>query len=608
MIKNLLKVDLTSASLEMVTIPREWSLDYLGGSGLGVRILWDYLRPELDPLDPINPLLFMNGPLTGTAGPTTGRFVICGRSPQTGIWGEANIGGFVGPELRFAGFDGVLISGKSPAPVYLWIHNQKVELRSANQIWGIADTYETQRILRQETGEPHAKIACIGLAGENGVAYAGIFSDHGRAAARTGLGTLMGSKNLKALAVRGTGKIELANPEEYRKRRVDANKTLLQENMTAVYKSTGTAGAADYLQMLGDMPQKYWTGAVFEGASKISGSEMAETILVGTAACQGCVIACGRVVDVPDGPYAAQGKTKGPEYETVCSFGSQLLVDDLAQITALGNLCDRLGLDTISAGNTLALAYLMFERGILTEGDTGGLQLIWGDASPCFQLLEMTARHQGIGAWLAMGSKRFAEHYGCEDLAVHIHGLEVAMHDPRAFSGQALAYLTSPRGACHNQGDYFTVEMGGSVDEIDVPMTDRFEDLGKAQYVARHQYWRTVTNSLVYCFFAAVSPTTILQLTNLAIGTNMTLGDLLRIGQRSWNLKRAYNCRLGLDLKNEKLPRLLLESLPDGGQMGHVPDVENMLKEYYEVCGWNRTSGWPLPQTLATLGLEFASP
>ena len=602
----LLLVDLTTQAIDRKEIPSEWLVDFIGGSGLGVRILWDFLRPDLDPLAPENPLLWINGPLTGTAGPTTGRFTICGRSPQTGLWGESNIGGFVGPELRFAGYYGVFITGRSPKPVYIWIHNEKVELRNADHLWGKTDIYETQRVIRAEIGETQAKVASIGLAGENGVAFSGIFSDHGRTAARTGMGTLMGSKNLKALAVRGTGKISIENPEVYKKLRVEANKNLLQENLTSVFKATGTSGSAEYFQILGDMPQKYWTAPSFEGVSQISGGQMAETILVGTAACQGCVISCGRVVSVEDGPYATKGNVKGPEYETLCSFGSQLLVEDLAQITALGNLCDRLGMDTISAGNTIALAYLLFERGMITKNDTGGLELNWGDATPCFQLLEQMARKEGFGVFLAEGSKALAKRFGDEDLAVQINGLDVAMHDPRAFSGQALAYVTSPRGGCHNQGDYFMIELGGSMDALGLPMTDRFEDLGKAHLVARHQYWRTICNSLVYCFFAVVDPSMILNLFRTATGLDWTLEELILAGERSWNLKRMYNCRLGLTPKTEKLPKLLLRSLPDGGQMGHVPEIEAMLDEYYQACGWDRLSGKPLPEKLRSLNLGFA--
>jgi aldehyde:ferredoxin oxidoreductase len=339
---------------------------------------------------------------------------------------------------------------------------------------------------------------------------------------------------------------------------------------------------------------------------------MADTILTGTSACQGCVISCGRVVRLePDfaekrGVRVENGKSKGPEYETICAFGPQLLVDDLPTITALGDLCDRLGLDSISAGSTIALAYLLFERGLLTPADTGGLALRWGDAQPCFALLEQIASGSTpLGRLMALGSRALAAHYGDPDLAAQINGLDIAMHDPRAFTGQALAYLTSPRGACHNQSDYFTVEMGGAMDDIGVPMLDRFADSGKAAYVARHQHWRTVCNSLVMCFFAVVPAQTVLELVNAALEGERSLDDLIRCGERAWNLKRIYNLRCGLTPADEKLPKLLLQPLPEGGQEGHLPDTATLLAEYYAASGWDRATGWPLPAKLAELGLEF---
>lgn len=606
MFGRLLKVDLTSGKISQEDLPEAMLADFLGGSSLGARILWDWIDPALDPLDPRAPLLFITGPLTGSAGPTTGRFTVCGRSPQTGLWGESNIGGFVGPELRFAGWDGLLVTGRAEQPAYLWVHNNQVEIRSAVQLWGQADIYETQARIREEVGEPQARVACIGLGGENLVAFAGILSDHGRAAARTGLGALMGSKNLKALAVRGTGRLSFARDGEYKRLRVAANKDLLQQNMTQIYKATGTSGAADYLQILGDMPQQYWTAPTFAGASQVSGAEMAEKYLTATTACQGCVIACGREVEIKEGPYATHGKAKGPEYETVCSFGPQLLIDDLPTITALGERCDRYGLDVISAGGAVGLAYLLYERGIIGGEQTGGLVLQWGDPAPAFILLDQIARREGLGALLAQGAKAFGAHFGVEELAVQINGLDVAMHDPRAFSGQALAYVTSPRGACHNQSDYFTVEMGGALDEIGVPMTDRFTDAGKAAYVARHQHWRTVCNSLVVCFFAVVPPPVVLDLINAATGLDWTMDDMMRAGERGWNMKRLVNLRLGLTPASEKLPSLLLQPLPEGGQEGHVPDVDIMLNEYYAASGWDRRTGWPLKEKLAELGLDFA--
>ncbi len=608
---KLLVVDLTSGAIRQQAIPPSYSRDFIGGSGLGVRLLWDSLDPARDPLDPASPLLWITGPLTGTGGPTTGRSALCARSPQTGLWGESNIGGFVGPELRYAGYDGLLITGRANAPVYLWIHNGGgsgepiAELRDASHLWGKTDTYETQRAIKTEIGEARARVACIGLGGENRVPYASIMSDHGRAAGRTGMGAVMGAKNLKALAVRGSGQIAYANPEEYKRLRAEVNKALMEENMTAVFRETGTAGAADYLQMLGDMPQKYWTQATFEDSSLISGPTMAETMLVGKSACQGCVIACGRVVDVKQGPYATNGKAKGPEYETLCAFGSQLLVSDLALITAIGNRCDAVGVDTISAGNTIALAFLLFDRGIISTADTGGLELRWGDATPCFELVEQIARREGLGALLAEGSRALAAHFGAEELAVHVNNLEVPMHDPRAMTGQALAYVTSPRGACHNQGDYFLVEMGNSIDELGLPMTERLEDGGKAHFVALHQNWRTVCNSLLICFFASVPPSTAVKLLRPATGYDWTLEEMLRAGERAWNLKRAYNCKLGLTRTSEKLPKLLLEPLAEGGQMGHVPDMDLMLKEYYAARGWDPATGKPAPQKLKELGLEI---
>jgi aldehyde:ferredoxin oxidoreductase len=608
MFGRLLRVDLTSGRIEPDQIPAEYVRDYLGGSALAARILWDELDPAIDPLDPRSPLLWITGPLTGSAGPTTGRFTICGRSPQTGLWGEANFGGFAGPELRFAGWDAVLITGRAPAPVYLWIHNDQVELRPAGHLWGQTDTYETQTRIRAEVGQPQAKVACIGQSGENGVVFAAIMSDHGRAAGRTGMGALMGSKNLKALAVRGNLPLSFAAEKAYKELRVAVNKELSQHNMTRVLRATGTAGAAEYLQFLGDMPQKYWTASTFDGADQISGSQMEDTILTGQTACQGCVIACGREVDIKEGPYATGGKAKGPEYETICSFGPQLLIADLPAITALGDRCDRLGMDTISAGNIIALAYLLYERGALTEADTGGLRLEWGSAGPALILLEQIARCEGLGSLLAQGSYRFAAAFGQAELAVQVHGLEVPMHDPRAFSGMAISYVTSPRGACHNNSDYFTVEIGGAIEDIGIPMLDRFEVQGKGAAVARHQNWRTLQNGLVMCIFAVVPPLDVLALVRAATGFDLGLEDLLLSGERAWNLKRCYNLRLGLDLANEKLPLLLRQPLQDGGQGGHLPDLDTMLDEYYAARAWDRQTGWPSPAKLEQLGIAFARP
>ena len=495
----ILKVDLTTGSTEIYSIPKQWERDFLGGASLAARILYDSLTPDLDPLSPTAPLLFLTGPLTGTTGPAVGRFVVCGKSPATGIWAESNCGGFWGPELRFAGFDGLWITGRSDHPVYLWLRDGKLEIRDAVALWG-KDTYETQDAIKQELNQPSAHVAVIGQAGENGVLYAGIFCDHGRAAGRTGLGTVMGAKNLKAIAVKGSGKPPIADPERYAELRSQMNRLLKEDNQAHVLHELGTAGVADYSEFLGAMPSKYYHQGAFPNVDKISGSTMTETILKGTRACHGCVIACGRVVDLGDGI-----KRKGPEYETIVTLGPNLLIDDLKAIVRLGELCDRYGMDTISTGDTIGLAFTLFEKGILTVNDTDGLQLKWGDAAVVEDLIHKIAHKEGIGKLMAEGSRLFGRHFNAEDEAVQVNGLEVACHDPRGTSGMAISYATSPRGACHNQSDYFFVDWGHVEPSIGIEFMDRHGGAEKAQNVAIHQNWRTINNALVMCILATVS-------------------------------------------------------------------------------------------------------
>jgi aldehyde:ferredoxin oxidoreductase len=595
----IIRLNLTTGEKTEFIIPKEWERDYLGGASLAARLLYPEITKELDPFSPEAPLLFLNGPLSGTAGPAVGRFVVCGKSPATGLWAESNCGGFWGPELRFCGYDGVWITGKAGKPVYLWINNGILEVKKADAIWG-KDTYESQDYIKNEIGVLSAHILTIGPAGEKGVLFAGLLCDHGRAAGRTGLGAVAGSKNLKAIAVKGMNKIPLARPEEFALIRSTANRALKNDNLSHVFHDLGTASVADYADYLGSMPKKYFHSGTFEGAVKVSGSTMAETILVGTSACHACVIACGRVVRLEDG-----AKRKGPEYETIVSFGPNLLNDDLIAITRLGELCDRHGMDTISAGGTIGLAFHLFEKGVITTEDTGGLILKWGDIKIIEELLQLTARREGIGEYLALGSKRFGQHYGAENEAVQVNGLEVAYHDPRAFSGMALVYATSPRGACHNQSDYFKVDMGQADNSIGLEFFDRHVGEDKAANVVRHQNWVTVFNALVMCVFANVPVETVTGLINSACGLNLSMEGLFYAGERGWNLKRAINHRLGLTRENDKLPKALLEPYMEGGAAGYVPPINEMLVSYYRARGWDQKTGKPTPEKLNELGLDW---
>jgi len=595
----ILKVDLTTGKTKDFRIPEAWQNDFLGGASLAARLLYDVLTPELDARSPDAPLLFMNGPITGTAGPTVGRFVICGKGPATGLWAESHIGGFWGPELRFAGYDGLWITGKATGPVYLWIDEGRLEVRSAAHLWGL-DTYETQIHIKGEVGRKNARVAVIGEAGERGVLYAGIFCDHGRTAGRTGMGAVMGSKNLKAVAVYGKkGVLPLERSGVYAGLRSASNRALKQDNQSQVMHELGTASAANYSEYLGTLPAKYYHQGSFENVDNVSGSWMSESILSGTSACHACVIACGRVVTLDDG-----ARRKGPEYETIVSFGPNLLVDDLAAITHLGELCDRYGMDSISTGNTIGLAFYLYEQGVITSKDTGGLVLRWGDVEIIEKLIHLIARREGIGEVLAHGSRFLGRYFGAEEEAVQVNGLEVAYHDPRGVSGMALSYATSPRGACHNQSDYFIVDWGNANEEAGIGYFGRQDGAEKAANVARHQDWRTVYNSLVMCIFANVSPQTQVDLINAACGLQWDIEEMMRAGERGWNLKRAINNRLGLTRENDKLPKTLLEPYAEGGSAGYEIPFDEMIKAYYAARGWDPGSGRPTREKLESLGLK----
>jgi aldehyde:ferredoxin oxidoreductase len=597
----ILRINLSSKAIDEYIVPPQWGDDYLGGASLAAKLLYAELVPDLDPLSDRASLLFLNGPLSGTSGPAVGRFVVCARSPATGLWGESNCGGFWGPELRMAGYYGLWITGKAESPVYISIINGNIEIKPADHLWGM-DTYTTQDAVKTELDMKSARVAVIGPAGESLIPFSVILTDHGRVAGRTGMGAVMGSKNLKAIAVKGNGKVPTADPDRYSMIRSAANHGLKQDSYTEVMHDLGTAGGAEYLDYLTDMPKYYFQRGEYENALNISGASISETILAGTSACHACVIACGRVVRLEDGE-----KRKGPEYETLVGFGPSLWYDDPVRITKLGEICDRYGMDTISASNTIGLVYKLNEMGIISQKESGGTPLNWGNPDSMETLLHQTVKRIGLGEWIAKGSRELGKHFDCEEEAVQVNGLEVPYHDPRGSSGLALVYATSPRGACHNQSDYFMVDMGQVLLELGMKAMDRQGGAEKAQNVAIHQDWRTVNNSLVMCVFANAPVKIVLDLVNAACGLNWQLADLMRSGERGWNLKRGINNRLGLTRKNDKLPKAFLQPYADhpAGADGYAPDFEHMLEAYYEVRGWDPETGYPRKEKLFSLGLEW---
>jgi aldehyde:ferredoxin oxidoreductase len=596
---RLMAIDLSEGSSEMEVVPQEDIQAFLGGSALGARLACAEMRPELDPLEENAPIFVLTGPLTGTAGPAVGRFTICAKSPATGLWGESNCGGFFGSELRKAGIDGLRIRGRAAEPVYISLRAGRMEILPAKHLWGIYDTYETQHAIREELGDRSTRIATIGRAGETQMRFANVSCDHGRFAGRTGLGAVFGSKLLKGIAVRGSQAVPLARAEAYARLRSEANIALKEDTLSAAFRELGTGAGAEYFDYLGTMPKRYFTGDTFEGVERVSGGNMAATILTGISACHACVIACGRRVKLSDGE-----ERKGPEYETITGFGPNLGIDDLEAITILGEWCDRYGMDTISVSNTIGLAYLLFERGMVTEKETGGLSLVWGNAEAALELVHQIGRGEGFGEQLAEGALALAARYGDPEVAAQVNGLEVAYHDPRGASGMALVYATSPRGACHNQSDYFMVDLGQSVEAVGVEFMDRQGGAEKAGNVARHQDWSTLRDALVICILANVPAQTIVDLVNAATGFDFSIEEMLQIGERAWNLKRTINNKLGLVRDNDRLPGHLMVPLEGGGAAGYVPPLDEMLEAYYAARGWDAKTGEPSAAKLKELGLD----
>ena len=588
---RILRVDLSRERLWDEALNEEYARKYVGGSGLAARYLYNVLDTSVDPLGPDNPLFFLTGPLVGTSMSSAGRYSACARSPLTGIWGEANSGGFFGPELRYAGYDGVLLTGASPRPVWLSIINGKPELHAADDLRGM-DIYETQSRLRETLGDARTRVACIGLAGENLVKLAGIANDHGRFAARTGLGAVMGSKNLKAIAVRGTDKVPLFAPEEYKS---------VTNRILAMYKedfgaqslrSYGTAGYVNLSHMLGDLPIRYFQVGEHPSADDLSGVDLAEKFLTRNTACHKCIIACGRETR---SPAYQDAKVDGPEYETVGAFGSLLMIFDLEAVIHAGHLCNRYGMDIISLGVTIGLACELFERSLLTAAHTGGMEIRYGDSDMLFQLIELTARREGFGAVLAEGNAALAERAGVPELSATVNRLEMPMHDPRAYLGMAVTYALSPRGACHMQGDMFDLDLGRSgMEELGMEPGDRHESsLQKGRVAARLQAWRNLYNSLVLCQFENPGVRPLLEIVNACTGWSLQPDDLMTLGMNIVNIKRLLNFKLGMTVADDRLPELLLKPLQKGGAAEAVPDMPALLAGAYAEFGWDPKTGRP---------------
>jgi aldehyde:ferredoxin oxidoreductase len=602
---KVLHVDLSTRRLWDEAVNEEDARAFVGGSGLAARIIYDMVHEDTDPLGPQNPLVFMTGPLVGTAMPSAGRYSVCALSPLTRIWGEANSGGFFGPELRFAGYDGVVITGCSSSPVWLSIVEGNPQLHDASNLWG-SDSYATQQMVRQALGDQKVRIACIGVAGENKVKMAAVMNDHGRAAGRTGMGAVMGSKKLKAIGVRGSAKVPLANPERFKTLVRDIIADLEDAILPRALRLAGTASTLDALtEIYGDMSIRYYQQGDWDEATNLSGIVMADQYQNRIYACYRCPIGCGRETRAPR--YNLD-RADGPEAETIFALGYTMMVDDLQAVIYAGHLCNLYGMDTISTGCTIALACEMFQRGIISPEDTGGLDIRYGDIKMIHRLIEMTGCREGFGDMLAEGSATLAERFGVPELAVTVKRLEVPMHDARAFAGMAVTYALSPCGASHMQGDMYAVDMGQcEAPEIGIELGDRFESSQeKGRMAARQQAWRNLYNALTLCQFQDIGVEKMLTALKCVTGWDLNANDLLNMGKRIVTLKRMLNIRRGITSADDHLPALLLKPFKEGGTEGNVPDMDALLKGAYFEYGWDPSTGKPTRETITKLGLDSA--
>ena len=609
---KILRVNLQEGKIETEDLREDWTQMFIGGAGLATRYLYDEVPQGVDALGADNKLIFMTGPLTGTASASAARYSVVAKSPLTGIWGHGNSGGSFGPALKRSGYDGIIFEGVSLQPVYLKIIDGQPELCDASELWGKI-VPETEDLIRQAS-KRKLTIACIGPGGENQVRYAAIMNNKHRAVGRCGLGAVMGAKRLKAVACGGKAGIELANKDtfmEIAKKQIE----LLNESILKVgFEAFGTNMVSDMVNARGGYPTRNWQQGVFEDIEEVNSEALTEKVFVKGVNCFACPIACGRGTEIREGQWKGH-KGEGPEYETTNTLGAQCGISDMNAITMANYLCNEYGLDTITAGSTIAFALECYEKGILTKEQTGGLELKFGDSELVVGLIEKIAKRQGIGDLLAEGSKAMSEKLGqgSEHFAMHVKGLELPAYDPRAAKITGLGYVTANRG-----GDHITAYVQGPT-FIDAPfllvedstIEDPFvANPAEAKVVIDLENALTMFDCIGACKFMGIllPAEDYVQLISHATGWNFKVEDFRISGERIYNLMRAFCVREGITREADTLPKRLMEDpLPEGPAEGMVIDKDTleMLKDaYYEMRGWDKETGKPTAEKLAELGLE----
>jgi len=587
------RVDLSRGRITKETIDLRLARAFVGGRGLGTKILYDEIDPKVDPLATANKLILAAGPLTGTSAPSGSRWMAITKGALTGAVASSNAGGDFGPELKYAGYDMIIVEGIAKHPAMLVIDDDSVELRSAHKLWG-KNVHVTEDLLHEQLGRDF-KCVSIGPAGERLVRFASIMNDKNRAAGRSGVGAVMGSKKLKAIAVRGSGGVTAADPKRFRAVCLDALKKL--EAGTVGLRRYGTASLVNVINERGVLPTRNFQSGQFEGAEAISGEAIAERILIRNRACFGCPIACGRVTAVKNGKYAGSGE--GPEYESIWALGADVGVDNLAAATKANYICNELCMDPITAGATVACAMELYEKGALTEKQAG-CKLSFGNADALVDLMTKIGYRRGFGNVLAEGSARVARKFGKPELFMGAKKQEFPAYDARGAVGMGLQYATSNRGGCHVRGYMVARELLDGAQKMN-PFTPR----GKAAATIAVQDLTAALDSSGICLFTtfAIGAPELLAMLTAATGFDYDLDEMLRAGERIWNLERLFNQRAGLSRKDDTLPkRMLAEPMPAGPAKGMTVPLDKMLPEYYRLRGWD-ANGKPTRRKLASLGL-----
>jgi len=611
--KKVLRVNLSQGTCETEPLNMEWAYQYLGQRGLGTKYLVEETDPTLDPLSPENKMIFVTGPLTGTAAPTSGRWSVVCKGPLTGAIAASNSGGFFGAELKNAGWDMIIFEGASDKPVYLDVKNDQVEIKDAGDLWG-KTVWQTEDALIERSGDKDSKVASIGPAGENGSMFAAIVNDKDRAAGRSGVGAVMGSKNLKAVIVRGTVGVGVDNPMAFMQAVSSSNKILSENAVTGEGLPTyGTQVLMNVVNGIGALPTHNSRDVEFDGAENISGEAMhekrdsdGEANLVSNHACFGCPISCARRSKMdPNNPLIAdkeqyQITSGGLEYEAAWSLGAATGVDDLEALTYLNFLCNDYGMDPITLGSTIAAAMELFEVGAITEADTGGIELKFGSTDALVKMVEMMGKGEGFGNEIAMGSKRLCAKYGHPEFSMTAKGQEFPAYDPRGIQGMGLTYATSNRGGCHLRSYTVSSEVLGIPEKTDPLTTD-----GKAGLVKAFQDVTAAVDSSGTCIFTtfALSMEDIAPEVDAACEGDWSVDHMMEVGERIWNMERMYNIAAGFTAEDDTLPdRLLKDAAKSGAAKGLVAGIDKMMPEYYELRGWG-TDGVPSDETKQRLGL-----